>query len=110
MWFLSDVAYAQGTGAPGGAPAGAINIVMIALFIGVMYFFFIRPQSKRAKEHRTFLESLKRGDKVVTSSGIYGTIAAIDDNKGIVTLEVGKETQIKFGKSFISSFQKTENS
>lgn len=109
--FLLDIAYAQTTeGASGGGAAqGSFNMIMLALFMGVMYFFFIRPQSKKAKEQRSFLESLKRGDKVVTNGGIYGSIAVIDDGKGIVMLEVAKDTQIKIVKSQINHFQKTDN-
>ncbi len=114
MSFLNDIAYAMGSpggagggAAPGGAQAGAFNMVMLAAFIGVMYFFFIRPQSKRAKEQRSFIDSLKRGDKVVTAGGIFGAISSIDDAKGVVLLEIAKDTQIKIMKSQISAFQKT---
>ena len=85
-----------------------LNFLPIVLIVLVFYFFIIRPQSKRAKDQKSFLDTLKRGDKVITSSGILGTISSIDDAKGIVSLEVSRDTQMKFVKSHISSYQKTE--
>ncbi|MCZ7587004.1 MAG: preprotein translocase subunit YajC [Deltaproteobacteria bacterium] len=87
-----------------------MNMLPIVLIVLVFYFFIIRPQSKKAKDHREFLGALKRGDKVVTASGILGSVAAIDDAKGIVTVEIAKDTQVKFLKSQISSYQKVEES
>jgi preprotein translocase subunit YajC len=110
MWFLCDIAYAQqsgGAAAPAGA-GSAFNMLMIGLLIVVFYMFFIRPQSKKTKEHQSFLGNLKRGDKIVTGSGIYGTIASIDDSKGIIMLEVSKSAQLKMVKSQVSHFQKTD--
>lgn len=106
-WFFCDVAYAQGAGAPGGASAIA-NFLPLVLIVIVFYFFIIRPQSKRAKDHGKFLESLKRGDKVITQSGIIGSVASIDDAKGIITLEIAKDTQVKFTRSSITSYVKTD--
>jgi preprotein translocase subunit YajC len=108
--FFESIAYAQGTGAP--AAAGGLdnymNFLPIVLIVVVFYFFILRPQSKKAKEQKNFLDTLKRGDKVVTSSGMLGTIAAIDDAKGVVTVEVAKDTQIKLLKSYVSAYQKVE--
>ncbi len=110
MWFLCDIAYAQQSGGAA-APNSAgqmFNMMMIGLLIVVFYMFFIRPQSKKTKEHQNFLGNLKRGDKVVTGSGIYGTIASIDDSKGVIMLEVSKSMQIKIVKSQVSHYQKTD--
>lgn len=106
MFFFATNAYAQGAGgSPGEA---AFNIVPIVLIVLVFYFFILRPQSKRAKEHKTFLEALKRGDKVVTASGIIGSVVAVDDTRGVVTLEIAKDTQVKFVKSQVSSYHKAD--
>ena len=67
----------------------------------VFYFFFIRPQMKKAKEQRKFREALKKGDKVVTIGGIHGKIANINDNT--VTLEVDTNTRLEIEKSAILS-------
>lgn len=105
--FLSDIAYAQG-GAAAPAQSQLVQMLPIVLIVVVFYFFIIRPQSKRAKDHTKFLDGLKRGDKVVTSSGIIGSVAAIDETKGVVTLEIAKDTQVKFTRSSITSYVKTE--
>ena len=64
-----------------------------AIVIVVMYFLMIRPQSKRAREHDTFLKTLKRGDQVVTSSGFLGTVDGMTDQ--FVTLEIASGVKVK---------------
>lgn len=71
------------------------------LLFGVMYFFMIRPQMKRQKMERQFQEELKRGSKVVTTSGIHGKIADINETEGTVIVET-MSGKIKFEKSAIS--------
>ena len=106
--FVSLLAFGQGgvavpgttaTSAPAGAP-GWINLVMLGGMFLLMWLFIIRPQAKRQKEHKNFLESLKVGQEVVTASGIIGKISQISDS--VVTLNVGN-TQIPFLKSGISA-------
>jgi len=71
------------------------------LLFAVMYFFMIRPQMKRQKNERIFQESIKKGTKVVTTSGIHGKVAEINDTEGTIVIETlaGK---IKFEKSALS--------
>ncbi|MDR2448683.1 MAG: preprotein translocase subunit YajC [Prevotellaceae bacterium] len=84
----------------GGQGGGSLNfLLMMGLIFVVMYFFMIRPQQKRQKELRKFREELKKGDKVVTSGGIYGTIVEIKDNCALV--EVDKDVKLRFDKSTI---------
>ncbi len=71
----------------------------MGLVFVVMYFFMIRPQQKRQKELRAFRESLQKGDKVVTSGGIYGTIVEIKDTYALV--EVDQNVKLRFDKSTI---------
>jgi preprotein translocase subunit YajC len=86
-----------GQAAQGG---GSLNfLLMMGLIFVVMYFFMIRPQQKRQKELRKFREELKKGDKVVTSGGIYGVIVEIKDNYALV--EVDKDVKLRFDKSTI---------
>ncbi len=80
--------------------SGMLNLVMIAGIFLVMYFFMIRPQSKRQKEQQAFTDALKKDDKVVTAAGIHGKIMAI--NGSIVTLEVSKGVHLKIEKDFVS--------
>jgi preprotein translocase subunit YajC len=72
---------------------------MMGLVFVVMYFFMIRPQQKRQKELRKFREDLKKGDKVVTSGGIYGIIAEIKET--YVLVEVDANVKLRFDKSTI---------
>jgi preprotein translocase subunit YajC len=74
-------------------------IFMGAIFL-VMYFFMIRPQTKKAKEQKNFLDELKKGDRVVTVSGIHGKIASIDGNT--LMLEIDSNVKVKIEKAGIS--------
>lgn len=74
-------------------------LIMIALIIVVFYFFMIRPQVKRQKEMKNFRDSLAKGDKIITTGGIYGKITAINEN--IVTVDVGNNVTMKIDKSAV---------
>jgi preprotein translocase subunit YajC len=73
--------------------------IMMALMIVVFYFFMIRPQVRKQKEMRNFRDSLKKGDKVITTGGIYGKINNISEN--IITIDVGNNVIIKVDKNAI---------
>jgi preprotein translocase subunit YajC len=60
------------------------TLLMFALIIGIFYFMILRPQQKRQKERQKLLEALKKGDKVITAGGMYGTIAGIDEKTVLV--------------------------
>jgi preprotein translocase subunit YajC len=83
--FIST-AYAQAAG--GGAESQLIGFLPIILMFVVLYFLMIRPQMKRAKEHRTMLEALKKGDEVVTAGGLVGRVIKVGES--YVTLEVAR--------------------
>jgi preprotein translocase subunit YajC len=70
------------------------------LIIVVFYFFMIRPQMKKAKDHKKYVEELKKGDKVITTSGIHGRIVDLNETTFLVEVESG--TKIRFEKSAIS--------
>lgn len=70
------------------------------LIIVVFYFFMIRPQMKKAKDHKKYVEELKKGDKVITTSGIHGKVVDLNDTTFLVEVESG--TKIRFEKSSIS--------
>ena len=72
----------------------------LILLVGVMYFFFIRPQAKRQREQQAFVDQLEKGQEVVTASGMFGRIVKIEDQ--IVTLEVDQKTFIRVTKSSVS--------
>ncbi|SDM09971.1 preprotein translocase subunit YajC [Daejeonella rubra] len=70
------------------------------LIIVVFYFFMIRPQMKKAKDHKKYVEELKKGDKVITTSGIHGKIVEMNDSTFLIEVESG--TKIRFEKSSVS--------
>ncbi len=104
---------AQQTAAPSSPPAGApekpaqegpsqyLFPVMIVAMFAAMWFLMIRPQRKEEKRKKEMLSALKKGDSVVTSSGIIGTVANLKDDT--VTLKVGDGTKIDFVRSAVSS-------
>ena len=74
-------------------------VTMLAMIV-VFYFFMIRPQMKKAKDHKKFVEELKKGDKVITLSGIHGKIVDLNDTTFLIEVESG--TKIRFDKSAVS--------
>ncbi|MCM3785568.1 preprotein translocase subunit YajC [Neobacillus mesonae] len=76
-------------------------IIMMVLMFAVFYFLLIRPQQKRQKEHRNLLNSLKKGDKVVTIGGLHGVITEVTDDT--IVLRVNDVTKLTFNRSSISS-------
>src|SRR6266487_2485465 len=91
----------SGTGQGKGAGGGIGPLIFLPLMILVFWLFFIRPQAKKAKNQKSFVENLQRGDKVVTIAGIHGTINKINED-GTVNLETSPGSYIKIEKSAIS--------
>lgn len=89
----------QGKG--GGAPGGNIQLIFLGLMIVVFWLFFIRPQAKRAKNQKKFIEDLQRGEKIVTIAGIHGTINKVNED-GTLSIEISPGSYIKIEKSAIS--------
>ncbi|MCU0331138.1 MAG: preprotein translocase subunit YajC [Candidatus Kapabacteria bacterium] len=87
----------------GGDATGQLiqTFVMFGAIILIFYFMMIRPQQKRAKEHKAMLDSIKKGDKVILTSGMHGSIYEINETTAIVT--VAANTQITFDRAAIAS-------
>ena len=85
------------------AQPGGIGItpIFFGLMILVFWLFFIRPQAKKQKQQKTFLENLQKGEKVVTIAGIHGTVNKVNDD-GTLSLEINPGSYIKIEKSSIS--------
>ncbi len=104
--FESIVSTVYAMGPPPGGAEGApapnplIQFLPLIVIFAIFYFLLIRPQQKRQKEHQKFLESLKRGDEVITNGGIYGRVVDIKDN--VVSLELAKNVVIRIAKSQIA--------
>jgi preprotein translocase subunit YajC len=86
--------------APSGGGMNIQLMVTMGLMVVVFYFFLIRPQQKKAKDQKKFIEALKVGDKVVTIGGAHGRIAEVDDDTFV--LEVERGGRIRFSKSAVS--------
>ena len=91
------IPFLQAAGGAQGGGGGLTMLLMLALIFVVMWLFMIRPQQKRQKELNSFRDSLKKGDKVVTVGGIYGTVIEVNENK--VMLEIDKDVRIKVDKA-----------
>ena len=97
---MFNFVYAQASGAQ--QPSLLASFMPLILIFVIFYFLLIRPQQKKAKEHKTMVENLKRGDKVITSGGIVGKVDRIIDNEKVeveiaenVTVEVIRGTGIQ---------------
>ncbi len=99
---MIDVAYALGT-TPGGE-AGAssfMNFIPLIFMFAIFYFLLIRPQQKKAKEHKALLDSLQKGDQIVTAGGVHGKVTAIEE--GIVTIEIANGVNVRINKGYIAA-------
>lgn len=101
MFFVSN-AFAEGA-APAAQAAQSpwANVVLLVAMFAIFYFLLIRPQQKRAKEHKQMVDALKVGDAVVTAGGVHGKVAAIQDD--IAMIEVATGVKVKFNRSSIVS-------
>lgn len=109
---MFGLAFAMG-GPAGGAAAGGggmmaqfQGMIPLVFMFAIFYFLLIRPQQKKAKEHRALLDALKKGDQVVTAGGMHGKVSALDDQ--VVTLEVAPGVNVKVNKGFIASITKKD--
>lgn len=98
--LLESVAWAQGTGGGGSGSGTLLSLVPFVLIFVIFYFMLILPQQKKQKQQKVMLEALKKGDKVVTSSGIWGTVTNL--GKDTVTLQIADNTKIKMQRDYIA--------
>ncbi|MDD2308260.1 MAG: preprotein translocase subunit YajC [Desulfuromonadaceae bacterium] len=107
---MFGLAFAMGS-APGGAAGGASGgmaafqqVIPLVFMFAIFYFLLIRPQQKKAKEHKALLEAMKKGDNVVTAGGVHGKVTAVEND--LVTLEIANNVNIKITKSYIAAIKK----
>lgn len=109
--MLISTAYAAGTAAaatpPSAMEAFALNMLLILILVVLFYVLLIMPQQKRYKQHRTMLDQLKKGDKVVTSGGFIGTVDKVDETQNEVIVDLGGGTKVTVLRSAIQN--KMEN-
>ncbi len=108
--MLEGIAYAMGAPGGGGGAQGAPSmfqsLIPLIIIFAIFYFMLIRPQQKKAKEHQEMLEKLKKGDRVITSGGIYGEIYALTPTT--CTLIIAENVKIKVSRGFISGLAAPE--
>lgn len=93
---------AQGQGGGGSSLLTGFLVPMLAMIV-IFYFILIRPQQKKEKERKKLLESIQKGDKVVTVGGIYGVVMSVKPEEGKVTLKIADNTKVEFAKSSIQT-------
>ncbi len=90
---------------PGGGEGGGQNMfasfLPLIIIFAIFYFLLIRPQQKKSKQHKDLLASIKKGDKVITTGGIYALVEAVGEKT--VTLKISENVRVKFGKSYIAT-------
>jgi preprotein translocase subunit YajC len=87
-------------GMAGGQQGGVQSIIMLVLMFAIFYFLLIRPQQKRAKQHRELVGNLKSGDQIVTAGGIHGKIVSVEEST--VVLEVTNGVKIKINRTAVT--------
>jgi preprotein translocase subunit YajC len=103
MPMLISTAYAQSTGLPGFLDSqSALQFLPLVLIFVVFYFLLIRPQQKKAREHRATLDALRRGDRVVTGGGIIGTVVRVESPEE-VTVDIADGVRVRVVRSTISN-------
>jgi len=96
-FFISDAMAAD----PAPQGGGLQLIIMMAIFFGIMYFMIIRPQQKRAKEHKELIASITKGDEVVAGGGIIGKVTNVGDN--FIEMSVSDNTSIKVQRQAVAA-------
>ena len=100
MSFFISEAMAEGSSA-GAAGGGAEQLFIMVAIFAVFYFLLIRPQTKRAKEHRQMVSELSKGDEVITNGGVYGKLTKVSDD--YVEVEIAENTTVRLQRQAIAS-------
>jgi preprotein translocase subunit YajC len=106
MW-MESVAWAQIGGGSGSGSGTLLSLVPFILIFVIFYFMLILPQQKKQKQQKAMMEGLKKGDKVITASGIWGTVTNL--GKDTVTLQIADNTKIKMQREFIARVRSEED-
>ena len=107
---MFNLVYAMGTGGTGGGTGGGGLGAFLPLIIifAIFYFLLIRPQQKKSKQHKELLADLKKGDKIVSSGGLHGSITGLADD--VVTVEISPKVRVKITRSSIAGVIKKSES
>jgi preprotein translocase subunit YajC len=100
-----DIAYAMGqaggAAASGGGGLLATPLVPIILMLAIMWFFLIRPQQKKQKEHKQMIDNLKKGDRIITSGGLYGRVTGVAETA--LTVEIADKVRVKISRGHVGA-------
>ncbi len=98
---MFNLVYAMGTGGAGGGGGGGLGAFLpLIIIFAIFYFLLIRPQQRKAKQHKQLLSDLKKGDKVVNSGGLHGVITGLGDD--VVTVEISPKVRVKITRGSIA--------
>jgi len=100
MFFATDAFAMAGNGGQQAGGSGFEGIFMLLAMFAIFYFLLIRPQQKRAKQHKEMIDGIKAGDQVVTAGGIHGKVVTVQDKA--VTLEIASGVRIKVNRISIA--------
>lgn len=98
--MLISTAYAQGAGA--GSGFDLMALAPLVLIFVVFYFLLIRPQQKRAKEHKEMLSKIRRNDRIVTNGGLMGKVAKVNDDRDEIELDVAENVRVKVRRGMVA--------
>lgn len=98
---------ASGQGSGGGSPL--MGFLPLIAIIFVMYFLMIRPQAKKQKAHKNMLGAIQKGDKILTSGGIVGTIAGIKENESLLIVKIADNVKIELNRNSVTQVIKKKS-
>jgi preprotein translocase subunit YajC len=98
---MINLVYAMGTGGAGGAGGGGLGAFLpLIIIFAIFYFLLIRPQQRKAKQHKQLLADLRKGDRVVSSGGLHGLITGLSDD--VLTVEISPKVRVKVSRGSIA--------
>jgi preprotein translocase subunit YajC len=104
LFTVLTSAFAQGKSPSGESPGSSfMSFIPIVLMIVIFYFILIRPSQKKEKDRKKMIEAIQKGDKVLTSGGIYGVVVSVKPEENIVILKISDGTKVEFAKSAIQA-------
>lgn len=101
MFFTTAYAEEPAASAAVTEPSPLAGMLPILLMVALFYFLLVRPQQKKINEHKKMVAALRRGDKVLTNGGLYGTIHKVEDD--VLVVEIAPETRVKLDKNAVSN-------
>jgi preprotein translocase subunit YajC len=107
--MFNSIAWAMAPGGQGGEQgpqALFTSFLPLIIIFAIFYFLLIRPQQRRSRQHKELLAALKKGDKIITSGGVYGVIESVGEKT--ITLKVAENVRIKIGKGYVATVRVTQ--